>query len=292
MKIWNPDCGADGWAAIQGVPSDTQTILPSSETQLRLSGVSTWSVAWTFSALETLNGSVFVNGVSNVSIGQYAKLYHVYALFRAKLSKSGSYSVSDGYVVGYYYDNTNASSLAFRVVSGSATSLGSASAVLTSTANVLSEIEGTNIRCKVWRTTDPEPTNWGLVVTDSVISSPGEIGIRGKGNPNAELRVTGIGVHYGGFSAPRSPEEARRIITGTVTLAGTPVQGAVVVGHYIDAVPGQFPRNTHIVTATTDQNGNYSLVFPFLASGRYLLTAYAIINGVYYTSDSRLIDLE
>lgn len=144
-------------------------------------------------------------------------------------------------------------------------------------------LDGSTLKVKSWAASGSEP-NWVLQVTDSTYAS-GNLGVSGSAGT---VYVYWLGVGTDGDAPPSAGSVVN--ITGTVTRGGTPVPGAKVIAVRYDA-PGtaHLSPMSDFAMAVTDSNGNYSISID--CSGPWVICASAIISGVYYASDARLVYL-
>lgn len=180
---------------------------------------------------------------------------------------------------GYYADHMYTSAAVY--IYRGTTALGSYSGQ-SGLAYTRLRLSGTTIQAKSWRVGDSEP-GWLFSVSDSTYSS----GVAALATRYA-TSVNFLGVGTDGDSPPTSGQ--MRVVSGVVTLGGTPVAGAQVTAvRYMQNMGNTLVHGVNYVVGTTNQNGEYSLVFNTDDPGPWIICATAVINGVHYASDARLI---
>lgn len=192
-------------------------------------------------------------------------------------------STPPGPSTGYYYNLVDGTLYkpGTAIASGGGTGSGKRVRVL---AN------GTTLKAKAWSGAEP---GWQISVTDSTYDGSyygGYYYFYKPGDVWQACVFSPFGVAVGEAEGSAPVSGSLRTISGQVTLAGSPVQGAQVTAVRLGVdtsrplIPG-----VDVVTATTGAGGYYALAFDTNDPGPWIISATAIVNNVYYASDARLV---
>ncbi|QEQ93602.1 hypothetical protein SEA_ZUKO_24 [Streptomyces phage Zuko] len=107
----------------------------------------------------------------------------IYTYFRSRINGAGD----QYYFARLEFTTAGTAILSVRKRTPSETLLGTASSSLTHIAGqsyyVRFVTKGSTLRAKAWRTQDPEPVNWDVIVTDTDLTAAGDIGVRSYVSP-------------------------------------------------------------------------------------------------------------
>jgi hypothetical protein len=116
----------------------------------------------------------------------------------------------------------------FKKVSGTVTQIGSSIGLgFTVAANDVIlhrfSVQGTNIKCKIWKSTQAEPSSPQISTTDSSVAAAGYAGLfngdTGTGTTNAVSDIDINSINGTTYNAPKSPT-AVSSVSGNITVSG------------------------------------------------------------------------